>query len=113
MKHSVIGLIAILMVFTSYSVGSDDLAEESIIRMSKIQKIFRKKLQRKCGFTITHFAEQHTAEEWREYSTGLQFLKEFTRICPRGAISLKAEWISPLQEFSTHYGKGSGNKPEC
>ncbi len=77
------------------------------------QQIFRKKLQKKCGYTAGHWAQQHTRNEWKKLMSKDTFLKEFTKMCPRGSNIVKENWIEPLYLFAIEYAKDSGKKPHC
>ena len=77
------------------------------------QIIFRKKLQRKCGFTAAHWASQHTKKEWQTYQSNGAFKEELVKMCPRAISSVKDQWIEPLYLFAVKYAKDTGSRPRC
>lgn len=77
------------------------------------QKNFRKKLQRRCGYTAGHFAQFHTKKEWIEIHKQGNFIGEFSKLCPKGVVKLKESWVEPLFLFSEKYARDSGEKPRC
>ena len=89
---------------------------EAAKHMQKVnfgQTIFRKKLQRKCGYTAAHWAMQHTVKEWEEVGTGENFRAKFSEMCPKGEKVLKDKWIDSLHLFAIEYAKDTGNHPRC
>lgn len=81
--------------------------------IDKAQRFFRKKLQRKYGFTAAYFAEQHTSSEWEDIHASHDFTKEFNTLCPKGTAILTDKWKEPLYLFSVKYGRNSGERPRC
>jgi hypothetical protein len=78
------------------------------------QKIFRNKLQKKCGFTASHWAHQHTQSEWEEFQENGTFKEELTTMCKRNITTIvKEKWMEPLYLFAVEYAKDSGNRPRC
>ena len=82
-------------------------------KRSFAQKTFRKELQRKCGFTVGHFAQLHTQKDWNAIMDKGDFRAEIGIVCPKGEVILKSEWVEPLFLFAEYYAKDSGNKPRC
>jgi len=81
--------------------------------IKKGQKIFKKKLQRKCGFTAAYFAQRHTQDEWETYYDDGKFMDEFKQLCPNGVEVVKENWVEPLYLFSKEYAKDSLEHPVC
>lgn len=60
--------LIIMAIFLSMSMTSMLEASSASQIQKKInfgQKIFRKKLQRRCGYTAGHWAQKHTLIEWK------------------------------------------------
>lgn len=81
--------------------------------LKKAQRIFRKKLQKRCGYNAAYFAQLHTQDEWEDFDTLNQFKKEFARLCPKGKSYLKDKWVKPLYIWSKEYAKDSLYRPLC
>ena len=77
------------------------------------QKIFRKKLQRRCGYTASYWAQQHTKQEWKAFQHDGAFKDELAHMCPKGVKVVKDKWMEPLYLFATEYAKDTGNRPRC
>jgi len=108
-------MVMALCLTTSLLNAKDETyyAQETVKKIQFAQVTFRKKLQRKCGYTVGHWAQQHTLIEWKViHSTG-KFKDEFTKMCPRGADLLQEKWIEPLYLFAKEYAQGTGNHPRC
>jgi len=79
----------------------------------KGQKIFKKKLRKKCGFSGVRFARHHTQGEWEEIFDDDKFAREAKKICPRLKLKkIKASWWEHIYEFSYKYAK-DGIVPKC
>ena len=79
----------------------------------KGQKIFKKKLRKKCGFSGVHFARHHAQGEWEELFDDGKFSKEAKKICPRLKLKkIKSSWWKDIYEFSYKYAK-DGIVPKC
>jgi len=87
--------------------------EKQMHKIDYAQKVFRNKLQRKCGYTAAHFAQQHTKEEWSTLEKEGKFKEEFARMCPRGTKVAKAEWMESLYFFAEEYASDSNSRPRC
>ena len=87
--------------------------QEKVKKVNNGQRIFRNKLQRKCGFTASYWAQQHTQNEWEEFQTNGTFKEELASMCPRGINRVKDKWMEPLYLFAVEYAKDSGNRPRC
>jgi len=108
-KLLLIGLLCILNIHVANAENSPSIQK----KINYGQKIFRKKLQRKCGYTASYWAQQHTKKEWETYQDKSTFKTEFTQMCPRGAKVMKEKWITSLYLFATEYAKDTGNRPRC
>ena len=109
-------LLATVLLMAVTTLQAEEMTYKAAKHMQKVnfgQKIFRKKLQRKCGYTAAHWAEQHTVKEWKEVGTGESFKKEFLHMCPKGEKVLKDKWIDALHLFAIEYAKDTGNRPRC
>ena len=104
---NIITIIA-LTVFTMVSVPTVASAGAK-----KGQKIFKKKLRKKCGFSGVRFAKHHTQGEWEEIFDDGKFAIEAKKICPRLKLKkIKPSWWEDIYEFSYMYAK-DGKIPKC
>jgi len=79
----------------------------------KGQKLFKKKLRKKCRFSGVKFARHHTQDEWEEIFDDGNFPKEAKKICPRLKLKkIKPSWWEHIYEFSHMYAK-DGKVPKC
>jgi len=79
----------------------------------KGQKIFKKKLRKKCRFSGVKFARYHTQGEWEEIFDDGKFPQEAKKICPRLKLKkIKPSWWEHVYEFSYMYAK-DGKVPKC
>jgi len=112
------------IVLTISTIHAEEIATKSIEGTShvspnytkmlkKAQKIFKKKLQKKCGYNAAYFAQLHTQDEWEVFKTVDKFKKEFGVLCPKGEKLLKEKWIKPLYLWSKEYAKDSLYRPMC
>ena len=110
-------IFTILMLFTMLVPSYAEVQSfESKQKMQKIdfgQKIFRKKLQRKCGYTAGHWAQQHTKKEWQTHHANGTFKDELANMCPGGISVVKDKWMEPLYLFAVEFAGDSGNRPRC
>jgi len=106
-------LFLTLLLITLHAKEMTYTASQHMQQIYLGQRIFKKKLQRRCGYTAAHWALQHTRKEWEEMATKESFKEEFAHMCPRGIKVLKDRWIEPLHLFSIEYAKGTGNHPRC
>ena len=109
-------LLSTVLLMAAPTLQAEETTFKAAKHMQKVnfgQKIFRKKLQRKCGYTAAHWALQHTQKEWEEVGTGESFKEEFVHMCPRGEKVLKDKWIDSLHLFAIEYAKDTGNRPRC
>jgi len=88
-------------------------SQQKIKKLQYAQKVFRKRLQRRCGYTAAHWAQLHTKVEWTNFQTSGTFKEEFAHMCPKGMKVAKDKWMEPLYLFATEYAKDSGNRPRC
>jgi len=77
------------------------------------QKIFKKKLRKKCGFSGIRFTQAHTQAEWSEIYENKQFPAVTKTICPQLKLEkIKPAWWKHLYQFSVKYAK-DGAIPKC
>ena len=93
--------------------GTSHQSPNYIRTLKRAQKIFKKKLQKRCGYNAAYFAQLHTQDEWEEFQTKKEFKEEFGRLCPNGKKYLKEKWIKPLYLWSKEYAKDSLYRPLC
>jgi hypothetical protein len=77
------------------------------------QKVFRKKLQRRCGYTAGHWAQKHTQTEWIAIQKTGNFKAELITMCPKTENILKDKWMEPLYLFAKEYAQDTGKRPRC
>lgn len=108
-------LLTALFILSS-NITAEENTFQAAQKMKSInngQRLFRKKLQRKCGYTAAYWAAQHTTQEWKTLDTDEKFKAEFVKMCPRGEKVLKEKWIHSLELFAVEYAKDTGNRPRC
>jgi len=86
-------LMGIILLPSTFTLQAETHSTKVQKKINFGQTIFRKKLQRKCGYTAGHWAQQHTLVEWKMIHNN--------------------EWIEPLYLFATEYAKDTGNRPRC
>jgi len=109
-------LMTTVLLMTVPTLQAEEATFQAAKHMQKVnfgQKIFRKKLQRRCGYTAAHWALQHTVKEWKQFNTKESFKEEFAHMCPKGTKVLKDKWIDSLHLFAIEYAKDTGNRPRC
>lgn len=109
-------LLSTVLLIAASILQAEETTYKAAKHMQKVnfgQKIFRKKLQRRCGYTAAHWALQHTQKEWKEIGTGENFKAVFSHMCPKGEKVLKEKWIDSLYLFAIEYAKDTGNRPRC
>ncbi|MFT7880495.1 MAG: hypothetical protein ABXS91_08890 [Sulfurimonas sp.] len=80
------------------------LPSQSSASVALGKKIYKKRLQKKCGFTSVKFARNHTQGEWEEIYQAANLPKEAQRICPKLDIStVKDTYWDDLFEYVTKY----------
>ena len=107
------GISLSLMIFTLNAQSFESSEKEKMQKINFAQAIFRKKLQKKCGYTAGYWAQQHTLIEWKFITASGDFKHEFAAMCPRGAEVLKEKWIEPLYLFAKEYAKDTDQRPKC
>ena len=109
-------LICLGISVSTLAMHAETLTFDEKQKMHKInngQRIFRNKLQKKCGYTASHFAQQHTKKEWDSFEKEGKFQDEFVRMCPKGEKVAKNEWMEPFYLFATEYASDSKIRPRC
>jgi len=108
-KLLLIGLLCILNIHVANAENSPSVQK----KINYAQNIFRKKLQRKCGYTASYWAQQHTKKEWENFQDNGVFKDELVSMCPKGIKVVKDKWMEPLYLFATEYARDTGNRPRC
>ena len=76
----------------------------------KGQKLYSKKLKKKCGFTGAKMAAKHTQDEWEAINDSGKLNAEIKK--QRGK-EVKAKYLPHLYDFFYEYASDSGNVPSC
>ena len=109
-------LICLTLSISTLTINAETLTFDEKQKINKTnygQTVFRNKLQRKCGYTAGHFAQQHTQKEWDTFQKEGKFQEEFARMCPKAIKVVKDEWMDPLYLFAIEYASDSNNRPRC
>jgi len=94
--------------------ASSYASEQKVKKVNNGQRIFRNKLQRKCGFTASHWASQYTQNEWEAFQANGTFKKELVSMCKKNISTIfKDKWEEPLYLFAVEYAKDTGKRPRC
>ena len=108
--------LLVILAMTTLCINAEVSTYEAAQKMKKIddgQRVFRNKLQRKCGFTASHWAQQYTKSQWETFQANGAFKDELGNMCPRGIARVKDKWIEPLYLFALEYAKDTGKRPRC
>lgn len=86
----------------------------SMADVNKGKRIYKKKLQKPCGFSGGRFTRKHTQAEWEAiYEKGL-FPAEAKKICPKLDTSkIKEKWWKDLYDISFKYAKDGVEPNGC
>ncbi len=77
------------------------------------QKLYKKKLRKKCGFSGVRFGRFHTQQEWEELHEKGKYKDEVKRICPKLKLdTIKEQWWEDIYDFSKRHAS-DGVIPEC
>ncbi len=79
---------------------------------AKGQKIYLKKLKKKCGFNGAKMAAKHTQDEWEKLKEEGKLEDEIKKQCPN-VKDLKDKYLDDLFDFFYEYASDSGNVPSC
>ncbi|MCD6433930.1 MAG: cytochrome C [Sulfurimonas sp.] len=79
---------------------------------AKGQKLFAKKLKKKCGISGAVMAAKHSQDEWTEINEAGKLEAEIKTICPK-VKKVKAKYLPHFYDFFNEYGNDSGNVPSC
>ncbi len=101
LKLVLAGAIALAM---SSTVASADV--------TKGQKLFSKKLKKKCGTSGAKMAQKHTQDEWEAIQEAGTLDAEIKTICP-DVKKVKAKYLPHFYDFFYEYASDSGNVPSC
>jgi phosphoribosylaminoimidazole carboxylase (NCAIR synthetase) len=89
--------------------GTSHESPNNIRLLKKAQKIFKKKLQKRCGYNAAYFAQLHTQDEWEAIQQAGKFADETNKICPK--VKIKDKHVQHVYDFAYEYAKDSGNIP--
>jgi len=78
---------------------------------AKGQKLYSKKLKKKCGMNGAKFAAKHTQDEWESIKGAGKFADEVANIC-HGA-KIKSKYENDIYDFAYQFASDSGNVPSC
>ena len=82
------------------------LATNTYGNASKGKRIYKKKMQKICGFSAAKMTRKHTQAEWESLYEGGKFLEEIHHICPDlDTHSLQSKWVEHLYDMSLKYAK--------
>ncbi len=101
LKLVLAGAIALAM---SSTVASADV--------TKGQKLFSKKLKKKCGVSGAKMAQKHTQDEWEAIQENGTLDAEIKTICPK-VKKVKGKYLPHFYDFFYEYASDSGNVPSC
>ena len=110
---SIFTLLLIVLLSPTYAEVKSYTEQQKMKQIDFAQKTFRKKLQRKCGFTGGHFAQQHTKQEWNSMKENKAFKTNLETMCPRAVGTIEDKWIEPLHLFAIEYAKDAAKRPRC
>jgi hypothetical protein len=80
--------------------------------VAKGQKLYQKKLKKKCGFSGAKMAGLHSQFEWEDINDEGKLLEEIQKQCPK-VKNLKEKYLEHLYDFFYEYANDSGNVPSC
>jgi len=107
-------LIFSVMTLSLYAEATTYQTQLNIKKVHHGQTIFRTKLQRKCGFTASYWAQQHTQDEWEELHENGVFKNELVTMCKRNVNNIiQDKWMESLYLFVVEYAKDTGRRPRC
>jgi len=101
LKLVLAGAIALAM---STTVASADV--------TKGQKLFSKKLKKKCGISGAKMAQKHTQDQWESIQENGTLIDEIKTICPK-VKKVKEKYVPHFYDFFYEYASDSGNVPSC
>jgi hypothetical protein len=98
--RKIIGM-TVLAVLVSMSIPTDSMADAK-----KGKRIYKKKLQKKCGFSGVRFARNHKQFEWEKIYEDGTFPQEARKICPKLDIDkIQTKLWKDLYDFSYKYAE--------
>ncbi len=80
--------------------------------VAKGQKLFSKKLKKKCGMTGAKMAQKHTQAQWEAIQEDGKLEAEIKTICPK-IKKVKSKYVPHFYDFFYEYANDSGNVPSC
>jgi len=107
-------LFSLIVTLSSLTLNAKDDSNKStnVANFAEIQKIFKKRLRKKCSYTSVCLAQKHTREEWASINKSGLFKEEFEKLCPQGVGILDDEMIESLFHYSYEYARGSNTHRE-
>ncbi|MEA3330902.1 MAG: cytochrome C [Campylobacterota bacterium] len=79
---------------------------------AKGQKLYTKKLKKKCGITGAEMSSKHSQDEWAEINDAGKLEAEIKTICPK-VKKVKAKYLPHFYDFFKEFANDSGNVPSC
>jgi len=79
---------------------------------AKGQKLFSKKLKKKCGISGSKMTAKHSQNEWETIQEDGALIDEIKDICPK-VSKVKEKYIPHLYDFFYEFANDSGNVPTC
>lgn len=79
---------------------------------AKGQKLFSKKLKKKCGMTGAKMAAKHSQSQWETIQENGTLIDEIKTICPK-VTKVKEKYVPHFYDFFYEYANDSGNVPAC
>ena len=79
--------------------------------VNKGQKLYVKKLKKKCGISGSAFAGKHTQDKWEEIYDAGKLSDEIKKICKGNTLGEKL--LPHIYDFAYEYASDSGNVPSC
>ena len=97
-RFSIIMMTTVIgFILPTLAIGNDKLGH----------RIYKKKLQKKCGFYGSVFSRKHTQDEWEKIKEQGKFKEETIKICPKfDKTKLSEKQWNDLYDFTYRYGKG-------
>ena len=98
--RNVSGVVALSLLL------SMSLPTISIAGVKKGQRLYKKHLYKKCGFSGVIFARHHLQAEWEDIYEAGKFPEKAKNICPELAIeTIEKKYWKDIYEFSVKYAK--------
>ncbi len=99
-------------IVTAVIIGVATVSTQAVADPAKGQKLYLKKLKKKCGINGSKMAAKHTQAEWEAIGDGDRLDAEIKKICPK-VKKIKSKYLPDLYDFFHEYASDSGNVPAC